>query len=201
LGDPDDTAEYVELYDGGAGNTSLSGYVVVFYDGSNNASYAAFDLDGFSTDANGYFVLGNAAVSQAALTFADNLLQDGEDAVALYQDNAVSFPNGTPVTTANLVDAIVYETDNDPDSGLLVLLNPGEPVVDEWVKLPPPGGMISNSMPAANSLQRCPNGSGGLRNTSAYLPASPTPGGANSCPPRVLSYPPAFSVYLPLILR
>ena len=201
-GNPDDTAEYVELYDGGAGNTPLNGLAVIFYDGSNNASYAAFDLDGFSTDANGYFVLGNAAVSQARLVFADNLLQDGEDAVALYWDNASSFPNGTPVTTTNLIDAIVYETDNDPDSGLTVLLNPGQLVVDEWVHLPPaPENRTINSMPAANSLQRCPNGSGGLRNTSSYLPASPTPGGENSCPPRNLLHTPAFSVYLPLILR
>ena len=57
-----DTAEFVELYDGGAGNTPLDGLVVVFFDGattgSGNQSYAAFDLDGYSTDANGYFVWG-----------------------------------------------------------------------------------------------------------------------------------------------
>src|SRR5262245_32143728 len=59
-----DAAEFVELYDGGVGNTSLTGLVVVFFNGSaaNDASYAAFDLDGFSTNASGYFVLGNAAV-------------------------------------------------------------------------------------------------------------------------------------------
>ena len=51
-----DTAEFVELYDGGAGNTSLDGLVLVFFNGNGGASYAAFDLDGFSTDANGYFV-------------------------------------------------------------------------------------------------------------------------------------------------
>ena len=33
------------------------------------------------------------------------------------------------------------------------------------------------------SSQRCPNGSGGARNTSAYLQGTPTPDGANSCPP------------------
>ena len=47
-----DTAEFVELYDGGVGNTSLNGLVVVFYNGSNDLSYAAFNLTG-STDANG----------------------------------------------------------------------------------------------------------------------------------------------------
>ena len=42
-----DAAEFVELYDGGAGDTALDGLVVVFYNGSNDLSYAAFDLDGF----------------------------------------------------------------------------------------------------------------------------------------------------------
>ena len=57
-----DAAEFVELYDGGAGDTALDGLVVVFYNGSNDLSYAAFDLDGFHTNASGYFTLGNAGV-------------------------------------------------------------------------------------------------------------------------------------------
>ena len=57
-----DAAEFVELYDGGAGGTALDGLVVVFYNGSNDLSYAAFDLDGFHTNASGYFTLGNPGV-------------------------------------------------------------------------------------------------------------------------------------------
>ena len=34
------------------------------------------------------------------LVFAGNLLQNGEDAVALYIGDAAGFPNGTAVTTA-----------------------------------------------------------------------------------------------------
>jgi len=69
-----DTAEFIELYDGGLGNTPLDGLVVVLYDGglspfTGNQSYAAFDLTGKSTDANGYFVLGNPGVPNAGLTF------------------------------------------------------------------------------------------------------------------------------------
>jgi hypothetical protein len=52
-----DTAEFIELYDGGTGHTPLDGMVVVLYDGgttgSGNQSYAAFDLDGYTTDAHG----------------------------------------------------------------------------------------------------------------------------------------------------
>src|SRR5829696_1302121 len=37
-----DIAEFIELYDGGVGNTPLDGYVVVFFNGGavNDASYA-----------------------------------------------------------------------------------------------------------------------------------------------------------------
>ncbi len=174
-----DVAEFIELYDGGVGNTSLNGLVVVLYNGSNDLSYAAFDLDGRTTDASGYFVLGNSAVVGADLIFANGLLQNGADAVALYQGDETSFPTGTPVTTANLIDAVVYDTGDADDPGLLVLVNPDQPQVDEDA-----GGAAAN-----DSIQRCPNGDGGARNTSAYLTRAPTPDGANNCPP-----PPVFAV-------
>ena len=171
-----DAAEFVELYDGGVGNTALDGLVVVFYNGGSDASYAAFDLDGFSTDASGYFTIGNPGVSGVDLIFAPGaagLLQNGADAVALYAGNATDFPTGTAITSANLQDAIVYGTDDPEDPGLLVLLNSGQPQVNEN------GG--GNG--ATQSSQRCPNGTGGARNTSSYLQGTPTPDGANSCPP------------------
>jgi hypothetical protein len=167
-----DILEFVELYDGGIGNTSLSGLVVVFYTGSSDQSYAAFDLDGQTTDGNGYFLLGNAAVPGVDITFADNFLQNGEDAVALYMANGSDFPNGTTVTTTNVVDALVYDTGDPDDPGLLVLLNAGQPQVDEN------GG--GNS--AIQSNQRCPNGSGGARNTTTYIQATPSPKATNNCP-------------------
>lgn len=167
-----DILEFVELYDGGGGNTSLDGLVVVFYNGSNDLSYAAFDLDGFSTDANGYFLLGNAAVNPLpAVIFSDNFLQNGQDAVALYVGDASDFPSGTAVTPTNLIDAIVYDTNDADDPGLLVLLNPDQPQVNES------GGGDS----ANQSNQRCPNGAGGPRNTDTYTQALPTPGAENNC--------------------
>ena len=66
------------LYDGGDGNTDLDGLVLVFYNGNGDTSYNAFDLDGYSTDANGYFVLGNSGVSPTPdVTFNNNSLQNG----------------------------------------------------------------------------------------------------------------------------
>ncbi len=95
-------------------NTSLDGLALVLYNGNGDVSYNAFDLDGRSTDAEGYFVLcGNAAnVPNCDVDVSPDtdLIQNGQDAVALYQADASSFPNGTAVTTVNLIDAIVYDT-------------------------------------------------------------------------------------------
>jgi len=119
-----DTLEFIELYDGGAGNTSLNGLVLVLFNGSSDISYSAFDLDGYSTNDNGYFLLGNAAVVPSpSIIFSDNTLQNGADAVALYAGNATDFPINTPVTTTNLIDAVVYDTNDADDAGLLMLVS------------------------------------------------------------------------------
>lgn len=171
-----DTAEFVELYDGGTGNSDLSGLVLVFFNGSNDEAYEAFDLDGQSTNAEGYFVLcGDAAnVANCDLDVSpdDNLIQNGADAIALYVGDAGSFTDGTPVSLVNLVDAIVYDTNDGDDAGLLVLLNADEPQVNE-----DGAGDKDNQ-----SSQRIPNGEGGQRNTTAYQQLTPTPGTENGVP-------------------
>jgi len=170
-----DAAEFVELYDGGVGNVPLDGLVIVLFNGSNDLSYASFDLDGHTTSVDGYFVVcGNAAnVANCDLdvTPDTNLIQNGADAVALYSGDIADFPNGTAVTTDNLIDAIVYDTDDGDDPGLLALLNAGQPQVNER------GGGSGTTQ----SNQRCPNGSGGTRNTDTYAQFAPTPGIENVC--------------------
>lgn len=176
-----DVAEYIELYDGGHGNTDLSGLVLVVYDGSDDLSYnlggqaTAIDLDGYATDGGGYFVLGNAAVAGVNLVFNNNSLQNGADAVALYIGNGSNFPNNTALTTDGLLDAIVYDTSDADDPGLLPLLNASQPQVNE----------NGNGNGDSESNQRCPNGAGGQRNTVAYLQRTPTPGAANYCLPEM----------------
>ena len=173
-----DTAEFIELYDGGVGNTSLNGLALVLFNGNGNVVYSpTFDLDGYMTNANGYFVVGGVNVSPTAdiVVNASSWLQNGPDGAALYVGNATDFPVGTTVTNtnlSNLVDAIVYNTDGVTAPGLQVLLNPGQPQVNE-------GGRGSSTI---NSLQRCPNGSGGARNTNTYYQNTPTPKGSNLCP-------------------
>ncbi len=165
-----DMLEFVELYDGGIGNSVLDGYVLVFFNGSNDVSYATYDLSGFTTNSNGYFVAGNADVANVMLTFSSNGLQNGADAVALYKSEAALFPNGTEITTDNLIDAIVYDTNDADDEVLLALLNSEQPQVNEDAK----------NDKDLHSLQRFPNGSGGARNTTAYTQAIPTPGTGNT---------------------
>ena len=158
-----DVIEFVELYDGGTGNTSLDGLVVVFFNGSNDLSYAAFDLDGFSTDANGFFVLGNAGTSNVDLVFADNSLQNGADAIALYQGDAADFPTSSALTTTNLIDAIVYDTDDADDSGLLTGLEQSTQFNENV-----------NGNKDAESNSRVPDGTG------VFTTQVSTPGAANT---------------------
>jgi predicted extracellular nuclease len=164
-----DTEEFIELY--GEANYDLTGLVVVPFNGSDDASYDAWDLDGYSTDANGYFVIGNAAVSGVDLVVPSNAIQNGADAVALYIGDDTDFPNDTPVTTTNLIDAIVYDTDDSDDAGLLVLLKSGEPQVNE----------AENGLKDTESNQRVPNGFGCGRETSDYQQCAPTPDAENQC--------------------
>ena len=115
-----DMAEFIELK--GTPNASLDGLVVVLYNGSNDQSYAAYDLDGKTLDANGFFILGNTAIITLPGDTdmgASNALQNGADAVAVYTGNDTDFPDNTPVTSTNLIDAIVYGTSDADDAGLL----------------------------------------------------------------------------------
>ena len=170
-----DLAEFVELYDGGVGNTPLDGLTVVFYNGSSDTSYAAFDLDGHSTNASGYFTLGNPGVAGVDIEFLPGefgFLQNGQDAVAVVIGNSSSFPIGTPLSTANVIDAVVYDTDDADDPQLLALLNAGQPQVNENASGDGPN----------QSSGRCADGTGGLRNTSTYRAGAPSPDAPNNCP-------------------
>jgi hypothetical protein len=175
-----DNAEFVELYDGGAGNTSLAGYTLVFFNGNGDVSYFAFDLDAWSTNPDGYFTLcGDAAnVPSCSVEIGPgttNLIQNGADAVALYRADDADFPAGTPVSATNLIDAIVYDTNDDDDAELLAILTPGQPQINEGGK-----GDKDN-----DSNQRCPNGSGDPLVTTTYDQFPPTPGAENTCPSNI----------------
>lgn len=160
-----DTGEFIELYDGGVGNVSLNGKTLVLFNGATDTAYRVIDLAGMFTDANGFFVVGNSGVAGVDLTFPNDTLQNGQDAVALY---AGAFSLGAAVTTTNLLDAVVYDTDDADDPGLLVLLEAGQPQVNE----------NQNSLGTSQSLSRVPDG-GAPRTTDTYVAQAPTPGAPN----------------------
>jgi PKD repeat protein len=166
-----DAAEFIELYDGGTGNTPLDHYVVVLYNGGDDSVYAAYDLDGEKTDPTGYFLLGAAGLTPEVV-LPSGMIQDGADAIALYIGDAEDFLIGSGVAMNGIVDAIVYGTGNATDNGLLPVLNDGEPQVNE----------NAESTKDLDSMQRCPNGGGDKRSTSGYVVAEPTPRSANECP-------------------
>lgn len=162
-----DASEFVELL--GAPNTSLDGLVVVFYNGSNDLSYQTFSLNGFSTDNNGLFVLGNAGVNGVQIIFPENTLQNGADAVAIYSADISAFPASTPVTNTGLVDALVYGTLDLDDTVLLSVLTPGQIQADE----------NAESTGTAVSLSRVPDG-GSPFASSNFVRQAPTPGAFNA---------------------
>ena len=168
----EDFADFIEIY--GPPNKPLDDYVVVFYNGSNNQSYRAYGLDGFQTDNNGFFVIGDTNTPNVDYgAWNGNTLQDGPDGIGLYFDEASSFPNGTPVTNDRLIDALVYDTNDGDATGLLNVLTPGQVQVNE-------GGGTQDSTVFSNA--RVPNGGtpySKTTNTAWFDQQLPTPGVPN----------------------
>jgi len=92
---------------------SLDGYILVLFNGGTSGtgtlSYYTINLAGLVTDGNGIVLLGNSQVNPSpSRLFPQNTLQNGPDAIAIYQDVIDTFPLDTPATTTNMVDVIIY---------------------------------------------------------------------------------------------
>ena len=152
-----DYGEFVELKST-TPNFALDGYVLVFFNGSNSGedrSYFALDLDGAVTDVNGLLLIGSDTVTPyPQVLIGENLIQNGPDAIAIYQGNDYDFPEGTLATTTNLVDALVYDTSDADDTALMDLLGVTEQINE---------GPGNNT----NSIQR--------NNDGSYTSTTPTP--------------------------
>jgi hypothetical protein len=156
-----DDKEFLELKSESP-NFPLDGYIVVFFNGSSsggNRSYLALDLAGFATDSNGLLLIGSTTVVPfPQYIIPVNVIQNGEDAVAIYQASIDDFQEETLATQENLVDALVYGT-NDPEAtGLLNLLGLSEQINE---------GAGNN----INSIQRFLDGEGNI----FYQATTPTP--------------------------
>jgi Endonuclease I/Secretion system C-terminal sorting domain len=160
-----DTKEFVEIRTV-APFTSLNGYILVFFNGNAasstaNQSYMTINLSNLTSDANGIVTIGSAGVSPVPdYIMQDNVIQNGEDAVAIYQAAPSAFTVGTLATTTNLIDALAYDT-SDPDAlGLMALLG-----------LTAQYNENENAAQATESVQRNSNGT--------YTTKLPTPGAMN----------------------
>jgi hypothetical protein len=154
-----DQLEFVELKSA-MPNFPLDGYVLVFFNETNSSSYYAIDLDGYTTDFNGIFHVGNNLVSPTPFkNFPISTIQNGPDVIALYFSSDVNFPLNTLANTNNLIDSIAYKTQNAQANpvnlmgifGLTVCTNEN-----------------ANGLRESHSIQR--------RNDGTYEVKSPTPG-------------------------
>jgi len=165
--DPDqisvDLSDFIELY--GSPNQSLDGLVLVFITGASDHSYIAYDLAGYSTDDAGFFVLGMSGVPNVDIVL-QSPIENGADAVVLYQGTAAAWPNGTLAVSDMVVDAIVYGTENAEDAGLMALFASGQVQLND----------VNNS---TTSFSRLPDG-GLPSDLSSYFIQEPTPGYSNS---------------------
>ncbi len=180
-----DTAEFVELFDGGAGNTPLDGLVVVFFAGPDADTPRQHVTSRMRRSISTVSRPTRTATSRSATRQSPASTWSSTPASLAccrtaptrsrsFAGNASDFPAGTPVTTSNLQDAIVYGTDDADDAVLLPLLNAGQEQVNE----------NAAGSGTTQSSQRCENGSGGARNTSTYRQADPDSGWREQrCPP------------------
>ncbi|MFN0126171.1 MAG: lamin tail domain-containing protein [Verrucomicrobiales bacterium] len=181
-----DTREFIELfaYDSATGEAMgqfpLDGHVVVLFNGNSavNAAYAvtpadgssraAMALDGYRTNAAGFFALGSpdvAGVDLVLLPGSTGWLQNGPDGIGLYKNLPIDFAVGSEALADGLVDALVYGTDDPEDVDLLAILSPGVGQINE----------LPNSV---FSLARVPDG-GAPFAAELFTPQSPTPGSRN----------------------
>tara|TARA_R110002012_G_scaffold154445_2_gene314798 strand:+ start:479 stop:2437 length:1959 start_codon:yes stop_codon:yes gene_type:complete len=120
-----DDKEFIELKSD-TPNVALDGYVLVFFNGSasgGNQSYYTIDLDGGVTDSNGLFVIASDQLTPfPQMLISASVIQNGADAVGLYLGSFFDFPNGTLATQSNLIDAMVYGTNDADATDLLMLL-------------------------------------------------------------------------------
>lgn len=162
-----DTEEFVELY--GAPNEGLTGYVLVIYNGSNAQSNLTVDLTGLSLDADGFLLIGGPGLPEADVVIeSTNWLQVGQEGIALYDSDAANFPNGTPVTDEDILDAVVYGNNQPPMLSLLDVLTPNGVQLNE----------SAEGLADYQGLSRVPDG-GAPQTPGDFILQAPTPGYSN----------------------
>ncbi|XP_070811430.1 uncharacterized protein, partial [Pituophis catenifer annectens] len=167
----DDTMEYLELYHVSGQRVALKGYRLVLYNGKGNTAYKVLDLGGFSTDDQGFLLVGSGnLVPRPAIILSKGTIQNGPDAIALYFGRSDLYV-GMPVDNKGLVDALVHKSNKrDKADELVRVLTPGtEPFLED------PSFRTTDD----ESLERCQ----GMDSQRFFQLGAPTPGADNHCIP------------------
>ncbi|MBC7885938.1 MAG: endonuclease [Saprospiraceae bacterium] len=157
-----DDKEFVELKST-VPNFSLDGYVLVFFNGSDNGgntSYLTLDLEGYKTDINGVFLVGSSTVTPfPQYSIPVNVIQNGADAVAVYKADAEDFPDGTlAYVDSTLIDVLLYDTNDADVESMIAIFRAFDPGIQQINE-----GNTNNT----NSIQR--------HNDGSYFAGVPTP--------------------------
>ncbi|XP_078519067.1 uncharacterized protein LOC144784272 [Lissotriton helveticus] len=163
-----DTSEFVELYHTSGRKVPLDGYFVVFYNGKFNTAYKVLNLNGFFTDERGFFLVGSSTVTPSpSVVLAPNTIQNGPDAIALYQGMGV-YRENMRVISDGLIDALVHKSkDTDKADVLISVLTPGREAF-----LEDPLFRITDE-----SIERCL----GPDSQWTFQVSAPSPGKENHC--------------------
>jgi hypothetical protein len=160
-----DSAEFIEIYNGGSSAVDLSDYVVLLYNGSSTSLsvYDTIALPAQFLNPGDYFVIcgntGKVPNCDLALNQATNIIQNGSpDAIALYSVPSLSYE-----------DVISYEGDCPAPyvEGTGLPLAQSDTVVVDSIN----GRYIS--------VGRYPNGQDSNNNSLDFVRACITPGAAN----------------------
>ncbi|XP_048869717.1 uncharacterized protein si:ch211-183d21.1 [Brienomyrus brachyistius] len=164
-----DTTEFVELYHTSGKAASLDGYTLVFYNGNGNVAYKVLNLSSHTTDSRGFFLVGSADVQpKPAIILPPNTVQNGPDAIVLYQGDAERYSEKMTITTVGLMDAIVYSTRQSTDAESMAdILTPGSPAFIE----------DDSVHKSDESMERCWLSSG----SGTFQVGLPSPGQHNQC--------------------
>ncbi len=158
-----DTEEFVEIKSQ-TPNFSTDGYVLVFFNGSTSggdSSYLTIDLTGYTTDSNGLLVIGSTGVSPyPQVLISVSVIQNGADAVAIYQASPDDFPEETVATITNLIDVLLYDTNDSDDLTMIDIFN-DDPNFEDIQQI------NEGSSGNTNSIQR--------NNDGTYFSGTPTP--------------------------
>jgi hypothetical protein len=125
-GNPSSTDQlgYIQLFDGGAGESPLNGLVVVVSHADDNLVQAVYPLTALRTDANGYFVLGSSTLTPPPdLAFSAETLLADVSLVALYAAEGISLTVGAALPTAPVLDAVLVRANTDVEGAIQLPAN------------------------------------------------------------------------------